>query len=152
MVLADPVLPERTRMRAAAELGLLGAPEALRSLLEAMGEPFEELASIARESAVVLGSETSGEGLARLLELADGPDAELATHAARVLVELEHEGAWSRLVGALADPSVPLLLRDQTIAFLAEANEGDPLGFDAFAEPAENAEAIVAWRTWAAAR
>ncbi|MEM7307354.1 MAG: metal ABC transporter permease [Planctomycetota bacterium] len=150
--LADLALSDEVRIRAVEALGTLRAPEAVRPLIEAMGEPFEDLALRARTSAVALGREPSGEGLNQLLVLADGPDAELATHAARVLVEMEHEGAWSLLVRGLADSSVPLLLREETHAFLTETNDGDPLGYDAFAEPVDNAEALDAWRAWAASR
>lgn len=148
--LRDLSLPVTRRVVAVDKLRGWGGPEALRPLLEAMNDPNLELAAYARDAAVGLGEKDACE--ARLRELAQGPDPELSTHAARVLVELEAEGAWSLLVERLAEPEVPLLLRDDTHVFLTEANGGDGLGYDAFASPEENEAALRAWREWAAAR
>lgn len=151
-VLTDVGLSEQTRVRAAKELARMGMPDGLRPLLEVMGEPFEVLASGARRSAAVLTQAPSSRARGLLVEFADGADPELATNAALVLADLGQEGAWARLVERLADPGVPLLLREKTHTFLTQANGGDALGYDAFAEPTENAESLTAWREWATAR
>ena len=117
-----------------------------------MGDPVEVVAAGARSALVELAARGTGAELEQVVALAAGPDPELATHAARVLVDLEHADAWSLLVARLADPSVPLLLRDEVHVFLTEANGGEGLDYDAFAEPMQNAGPLEAWREWAAGR
>jgi len=141
--------PNQVRLDAAAWLGRSGKVEALAPLVEVLGDPLPDVADAAREAAMQLAAAPAGPARTSLLEHASGPDSVLATYAARLLVELEHRGAWSLLVERLADPSVPLLLLDDTHAFLRQANGGDGLGYDAFAGLEENDEALRAWRQWA---
>ncbi|MEL6713996.1 MAG: metal ABC transporter permease [Planctomycetota bacterium] len=150
--LADLGRSERERRYAAERLAKLGAPAGLVPLLEAMSDPAEAVAVTARESAVQLASGGDPRCRSELHAVARGPDPELATHAARVLVEIGHDGSRTLLVERLADPSVPLLLREATHAFLTAQNDGDTLGYDAFREPAENEASLRAWRAWAEGR
>lgn len=150
--LADPSLADDARVLAASDLGRIDDPAVLVPLVEAMGDLQPAVAERALAAVVAHVAAGESEALDRLVGLAEGSDPELATHAARALVELDHAGGWARLVERLADPQVPLLLRDATHLFLTEANGGDGLGFSAFAGPEENTAPLAAWRAWAEGR
>ncbi|MEX1025879.1 MAG: metal ABC transporter permease [Planctomycetota bacterium] len=148
-MLANLSLPEDVRVRAAADLERLGDLNAIRPLLEATGDPHLALVERARQAVVALAGRGTAAGTEELRALATGPDRELATLAARALAELDPAQALPLLVERLADPSVPLLLRDDIHTYLASRDPDSPTGYDAFALPEENAAALAAWRAWA---
>lgn len=148
-ILNDLNRPDSERQAAAAMLAQLGDAEAILPLLQVMADFQAGVVAEARRAVLTLAANPDATGRAHLRSLAEEQDPELATRAARLLVELDDEGAHSLLVERLADPAVPLLLRDDTLEFLAGRNGGDRLGFDAFASPEENAEGLGAWRAWA---
>lgn len=148
-LVSDLSKPPHARVRAAEELERLGALAAIRPLVEAMGDPQPTLAQAARESVVALAKRGTKAGTTEVLALAQGFDPELAAHAARALVDLEHDQGYSLLIDALANEAVPLLLRDELATFLEVANGDADFGFDAFASAEDNADALAAMRAWA---
>ncbi|MEM8713853.1 MAG: HEAT repeat domain-containing protein, partial [Planctomycetota bacterium] len=142
------LLPE-DRLLAAERLVDEGHPSALAPLLQAISDPRPEMAQRFRELAVQLVTKSRTDCTAELLKLADGPDPEIASQAAWVLVEVRHGGALSLLVERLGDESVPILMREEILLFLTGMHSGDPPAYDPFDNPKSNRAGLEEWRRWA---
>ncbi len=132
------------RTEAAKTLGEIGDQKSLPHLLLAIAEEDEALRTAVVES---IRAYVARRGDLRIRVLATGPDAELAAQASRALVATGHELGMGYMIGFLERDDAPLLLRDEILSELHTAT-GQAFGYDAFAEPNENAAAIKSWWGW----
>jgi len=138
----DGTVEERTL--AAATLGELGGPDSLPTLLPALADENPTVHDAVVHSVRAF---TERRGTSRMRVLARGPEAELAAHASRALVIVGDELALGFLVAFLEREDAPLLLRDELLTELRDAT-GQSFGYDAFAAPKENTDAIAQWWAW----
>ena len=133
------------RVAAITELLALRDGRAVTPLVAALGDDDPNVIASAqsglRRMAGIFGNKR------RIATIADGDDPEFAVHAARALVTVGEKDGVRRLVDALGNNDVPVLLKDVIVTELRGV-AGENFGYDVFGEDATNATAVAAWKSW----
>ncbi|MEZ6196642.1 MAG: metal ABC transporter permease [Planctomycetota bacterium] len=143
--------PDAERRAAAArEIAALEYVDAklVPALVDATADSEPAVGAAAAEALrrVLADSPMAGEYLAKLA--AHPTDAEVALRGARAMIRVGRREGLLALVEALGRPDVAYFSAEESLDLLRRASGGRDFGFEAGAEPADNAAALEAWRRW----